>query len=126
MDIIRSQTNSANDSSGSVWGLPGNTFIALVLSLIFSVCLVIFLMTQHFNNLLVLPIASLPTGLTIAYIGCLVIGRPKGYAIDLLDQLIIGKGISLNPVYQPHHPMKPKEDQPHVIRISSTKRLFRR
>ncbi len=105
MDLVRSQTNSANDSAGSVWGLPGNTFIALVISLILSVGVMVLLMAGGVNSYLSMFAACIPSGLTIGYLGAFVIGRPKDYAIDLLDQLISGKGFAMNPLLQPQHPL---------------------
>jgi hypothetical protein len=121
MDLVRSQTNSANDSSGSVWGLPGNTFIALVFSLVLSVGVLVITMGMGINSMICGLLASIPCGMTIGYLAVFVIGRPKNYAIDLVDILITGKGFSINPVYQPPHPF----DINRYVSIDSTKRIFR-
>ena len=108
MDLVRSQTNSANDSSGSVWGLPGNTFIALVVSLVLSVGVMVVLMASGVNSFLSMLAACIPSGLTIGYLATFVIGRPKDFAIDVVDLLISGRGFSMNPLRQPIHPLHPQ------------------
>jgi hypothetical protein len=119
MDLVRSQTNSANDSSGSVWGLPGNTFIALVVSLVLSVGVMVVLMASGVNSFLSMLAACIPSGLTIGYLAAFVIGRPKDFAFDLVDLLISGRGFSMNPLHQPIHPLIPSHD-----RLSRSKRIF--
>jgi hypothetical protein len=119
MDLVRSQTNSANDSSGSVWGLPGNTFIALVVSLVLSVGVMVMLMAGGVNSYLSVLAACIPSGLTVGYLAAFVIGRPKDFAFDLVDLLISGRGFSMNPLHQPIHPLMPSHDH-----LGRSKRIF--
>jgi hypothetical protein len=121
MELVRSQTNSANDSSGSVWGLPGNTFIAVVVSLVLSVGVMVVLMARGANSYMSMVAACIPSGLTVGYLAAFVIGRPKDYAIDLVDLLVTGKGFSMHPLSQPKHPLSVVQ----YDHINRSKRLFR-
>jgi hypothetical protein len=121
MELCRSQTNSATDSAGSVWGLPGNSFMLLVGSLIGSVTIMVVLQTRGVNPYLATLLAAVPTLVILYYISALVAGRPPHYDRDLLDQAISGKDFTMNPYRQPAHPW----DLSVYDRLDRTKRVLR-
>ncbi len=121
MELVRCQTNSANDSEGAIWGLPGNTFLALVASLVLSVTLLVVLQTRHFSPLVALGVAALPTAVTVTYITCLIAGKPRHYDRDFFDLLASGKDFSLNPLRQPVHPL----DHTAYDRVKRPQRVLR-
>jgi hypothetical protein len=121
MELYRSQTNSATDSSGSVWGLPGNTFLLLVGALVGSVTILVVLNSRGLNPYLAVLIAAVPTAAVLFYIFGLVAGKPRHYDRDLLDQLLNGRDFAMNPYLQPIHPL----DLSAYDRLDRTKRIFR-
>lgn len=94
-------TNSANDSKGRAFGLEGNNYLYILISLILSFgayFVLNFVVGVHVwvAVSLTLPIVIGPT----AWVVLLKHNKPDGYAGDLLDSLINREGWSIAP---PNH-----------------------
>jgi hypothetical protein len=94
-------TNSANDSKGRVFGLEGNDFIPVLVGFVSALgffLLLYFLLRLYLGLALAvsLPILLLPLG----WVVFLRHNRPEGYAEDWIDQKIGGSGWSLSPLLQ--------------------------
>ena len=96
MELYSFQTNSATDSSGSVWPARQHLFVTGG-SLIGSVTIMVVLPTRGLGPYVATLVAAVPTVLVLYYIFALVAGRLPHYDRDLLDQIISGKHFSMNP-----------------------------
>ncbi|SDT90588.1 hypothetical protein SAMN05444156_0614 [Verrucomicrobium sp. GAS474] len=89
-------TNAADDSGGSVWGLDGNLFLPVVASATLSIGVLLVLFAAfHVNWLASALIAAVPFSGTLAYVLLLKQSKPPGYDLDLFDLWINGRGFSL-------------------------------
>lgn len=96
-DLRLTDTNAADDSAGSVWGLDGNLFIPVVASAAGSIGIVLVLFSAfHVHWLLSAIIGAIPFALTLGYVLLFRQGKPPGYDIDLFELWIEGKGFSIN------------------------------
>ncbi len=93
-ELRTTETNSGNDSSGVVWGIEGGLFYVFLVAALLSLLLLLVLFTG-----LGLPIhqaaqvAALPLMLAVAFI-IFRQTHPPGHDLDLLDQLLNGRGLS--------------------------------
>jgi hypothetical protein len=88
-------TNAADDSGGSVWGLDGNLFMPVVASAALSIGVVMVLFAMfHVYWLTSFVIGAVPFGGTLAYVLLFRQGKPPGYDRDLFDLWINGRGFS--------------------------------
>jgi hypothetical protein len=88
-------TNAANDSGGSVWGLDGNLFMPVVASAAVSVGVVLILFGMlHVHWLVSFVIGAVPFALTLTYVLLLKQGKPPGYDRDLFDLWTTGRGFA--------------------------------
>ena len=91
-----SDTNAADDSGGSVWGLDGNLFLPVVISAMASIGVLIVLFAAfHVHWLISALIGAIPFSVTLAYVLLLKQGKPPAYDLDLFDLWINGHGFSL-------------------------------
>lgn len=89
-------TNAADDSAGSVWGLDGNLFMPVVASAALSIGVLLLLFSAfQIHWLLSALIGAIPFGGTLAYVLLLKQGKPPGYDRDLFELWTTGKGFSL-------------------------------
>ena len=96
-DLRLTDTNAADDSAGSVWGLDGNLFIPVVASAAGSIGIVLVLFSAfHANWLLSAVVGALPFVLTLSYVLLFKQGKPPGYDIDLFELWIEGNGFSID------------------------------
>lgn len=94
-------TNAADDSGGSVWGLDGNLFLPVVVGATVSVGVLLILFGFfHLNWLPSGIIGIIPFAGTLGYVLCFKQGKPPGYDIDLFELWIVGRGFSFNPHQQ--------------------------
>ena len=93
-------TNSADDSTGSLWGIEGSLFWLVLVGLVVSLLLLLVLFSGLTVPLIVAaPVAALPLVLAIAY----AIHRqtsPRGYDLDLIDLWLNGRGFSAPPNFE--------------------------
>lgn len=87
-EVYWSNTNSADDSKGVVWGLDGNLFTPLLAAAVGSFCLVFLGIALKFPLMLVLLIGGAPTPLTYLYLYLFVSNKPPHYREDLVNYLI--------------------------------------
>ena len=110
--LRQTDTNSADDSAGSVWGFEGGLFWIVLIGLLLSLGLLLLLFTFLLVPLVVAaPVAALPLIGAIAY----AIHRqtsPKGYDVDLLDRALNGRGFGPQPTRSTN------DDDSHVLRPS--------
>lgn len=101
-----SDTNAADDSGGSVWGLDGNLFMPVVASAAISIGVLLLLVAMfHAPWFVALLLGAVPFSATLAYVLLFRQGKPPGYDFDLFDLWINGPGFSLinrgQPAYRP-------------------------
>jgi hypothetical protein len=97
-DLRLTDTNAADDSAGSVWGLDGNLFMPVVASAALSIGVLLILFSAfHMNWFLSAAIGVVPFALTLAYVLLFKQGKPPGYDLDLFELWIVGKGFAFNP-----------------------------
>lgn len=95
-------TNAADDSAGSVWGLDGNLFIPVVASAALSIGLLLVLFGAfHVHWLISALLGALPFVGTMSYVLLFKQGKPPGYDRDLFEFWITGQGFSLTASQQP-------------------------
>lgn len=112
MSVLRlTDTNAADDSGGSVWGLDGNLFIPVVASAAVSIGIVLILFGAfHVHGVVSALIGAVPFVLTLGYVLILKQGKPPGYDIDLFELWIDGNGFSID-AHQQHHYCRPQLPQ---------------
>ena len=89
-------TNAADDSGGSVWGLDGNLFLPVVASATLSIGVLLVLFAFfHVNWIASALLGAVPFTGTLAYVLLLKQGKPPGYDLDLFDLWINGPGFAL-------------------------------
>lgn len=106
MDLIRTETNSGNDSTGLIMGIPGNLFIPVIISLALAVGTAVLLNGQGVSGFQSMFLGGLWVLATLLYLFLFRIGKPPGYDLDLIDLLATGIGLIPNPLVQPPHPLK--------------------
>lgn len=100
-DLRFTDTNAADDSGGSVWGLEGNLFIPVLIALVLSIGLLLLLMgAYHWPWLISIVIGAVPFLGTLGYILLFKQGKPPGYDKDLFELYTNGNGFSFNPQIQ--------------------------
>ena len=100
-DLRFTDTNAADDSGGSVWGLDGNLFIPVIISLVVSIGLILVLFGAFQWHWLASAIVGLlPFGCTLGYVLLFKQGKPPGYDKDLFELYTTGNGFSYNPGIQ--------------------------
>jgi hypothetical protein len=93
MNLRLTDTNAADDSGGSVWGLDGNLFMPVVASAALSVGVLLLLFSVlHVHWLLSTLLGAVPFAGTLSYVLLLKQGKPPGYDTDLFDLLASGRG----------------------------------
>lgn len=93
MNLRLTDTNAADDSGGSVWGLDGNLFMPVVASAAVSVGVLLLLFALfHVHWLISLVIGAIPFTGTLAYVLLFKQGKPPGYDRDLFDLWTNGRG----------------------------------
>jgi len=91
-------TNSASDSKGSVWGIQGNLFWVVLVAALLSLLILLALFSLLEVPLLAAMIgASVPLALAIGYV-VFKQSRPPGYDLDLFDYWVNGPGFGPPPV----------------------------
>ena len=96
-ELRLSDTNAADDSAGSAFGLDGNLFMPVVASAALSIGVILVLFGFfHLYWWLRFPLGAVPFVLTLAYVLLLKQGKPPGYDRDLFELWITGSGFSFN------------------------------
>ena len=102
-ELRLTDTNAADDSAGSVWGLDGNLFMPVVASAALSIGVILILFSfLHVAWWISFPLGAVPFGATLTYVLLFKQGKPPGYDRDLLELWITGSGFSFNPHDQLH------------------------
>lgn len=107
MDLIITDTNSNDDSSGKAFGLSGNNYLYLLGTLMGSI--ILFMIFYHHYELGVLISLSFSFPLFVLGIVVLLLlveGKPKGYALDFLENLLSSGNWSLEKKIDIQHPFK--------------------
>ena len=95
MNFRLTETNAADDSGGSVWGLDGNLFMPVVASAAISIGVLLLLFALlHVHWLVSTLIGAVPFAGTLTYVLLFKQGKPPGYDRDLFDLWISGRGFS--------------------------------
>ena len=96
-ELRLSDTNAADDSAGSAFGLDGNLFMPVVASAALSIGVILILFGFfHLYWWLSFPLGAVPFVLTLAYVLLFKQGKPPGYDRDLFELWITGSGFSFN------------------------------
>lgn len=103
--LIRTETNSANDSEGVAFGLQGTLFMPVFIAGIISILLLsVLVMNNSVSTPAAFGIASIPFGGTLFIVLVFLNDKPPHYLGDLFQMLISGGQISRH-TYQPKHPL---------------------
>ena len=95
MNFRLTETNAADDSGGSVWGLDGNLFMPVVASAAISIGVLLLLFALlHVHWLVSTLIGAVPFAGTLTYVLLFKQGKPPGYDRDLFDLWTSGRGFS--------------------------------
>ena len=98
------ETNSGEDSEGSIWGMEGSSFFALIVGAALSVGVMLMLFTSLEASFTTsTSVAAVPLGLTLIYVFGFKNGRPPGYALDMLELAIVGCHWAPDARRQPRH-----------------------
>ena len=95
MNFRLTDTNAADASGGSVWGLDGNLFMPVVASAAVSIGVLLLLFGLfHVHWLVSGLIGAVPFAATLTYVLLFKQGKPPGYDRDLFDLWTSGRGFS--------------------------------
>ena len=96
-ELRLTDTNAADDSAGSVWGLDGNLFMPVVASAAFSIGVILMLFSfLHVVWWVSFPLGTAPVGGTLTYVLLFKQGKPPGYDRDLFEFWIVGRAFGFN------------------------------
>ena len=99
-----SETNSGEDSEGSIWGMEGSSFFALIVGAAVSVGIMLTMFTSLDASFSASAgVAVVPLALTLVYVFGFKNGRPRGYALDVLELVIVGRHWAPDARRQPRH-----------------------
>ena len=102
-----SDTNSASDSKGSVWGMEGSSFWFLLGGAVLAVSLMLALFTSYGVSFVASAAsAAVPLSLTAVYVFGFKNGKPPGYDVDVFEQFIVGRHWAPDHKRQPTHPLR--------------------
>ncbi len=97
-ELRLTDTNAADDSTGSVWGLEGNLFMPVIASAVASIGIVLVLFSLlHVAWWLSFSLGAVPLVSTLGYVLLFKQGKPRDYDRDLFELWITGRGFSFNP-----------------------------
>ena len=98
------ETNSGEDSEGSVWGMEGSSFFALIVGAAVSVGIMLLMFTSMGASFSAsVGVAAVPLALTLTYVFGFKNGRPPGYAFDVLELAVVGRHWAPDARRQPRH-----------------------
>ena len=103
--LRQTPTNSSDDSKGHSLGLEGDQFLYIIAGLVCGVVLLLLCMSSGISPGLSLFIGITPIPLCIAFLFIFKIGKPPGYAGDLIQKWTGNKNLRkektlTNPYYQ--------------------------
>lgn len=104
-------TNSADDSSGAVWGIEGNLFWWIIGGAFISVMVMLLLFSiGHQSFTTSLAMAAVPMTTVLLYVFAFKQGKPPYYDVDCLEWAlskirVISTGFAPKPRFQPKHPL---------------------
>jgi hypothetical protein len=102
-----SDTNSASDSKGSVWGMEGSSFWFLLGGAVLAVSLMLTLFTSYGVSFVAsAAVAAGPLFLTVVYVFGFKNGKPPSYDVDVFEQLVVGRHWAPDHKRQPTHPLR--------------------
>ena len=103
--LLRTETNSSDDSKGVAFGLQGNLFIPVVASGVVSVIMLTLLITGSGMSIPnAMGIAAIPFVLTLIVVMVFLNDKPPHYLADWWDT-IISDGSFARHTYHPPHPL---------------------
>ena len=98
------ETNGGEDSEGSIWGMEGSSFFALIVGAAVSVGVMLLLFTSMGVSFSASAgVAAVPLTLTLTYVFGFKNGRPPGYALDVLELAVVGRHWAPDAKRQPRH-----------------------
>lgn len=85
------ETNAADDSAGRAFGLEGNLYLPVLLSIVGALALFAVLgLIVRVNFVLAGLVAAVPLAVILTWVFLLKQGRPAGYDRDLLEHWLSG------------------------------------
>ncbi len=103
------ETNSGEDSEGSIWGMEGSSFFALIVGAALSVGIMLLMFTSMGASFSAsVGVAAVPLALTLTYVFGFKNGRPPGYALDVLELSVVVRHWAPDAKRQPRHFSKEK------------------
>lgn len=107
MELIVTDTNSSNDSTGKAFGLSGNNYLYPLCSFMGSAVMFMLFYQGFESSLLTSLLFSLPVFLLgTLFMLFLVEGKPRGYAEDFIENLMHGGNWTKSIDTQPKHPTR--------------------
>ncbi len=100
-ELLHTPTNAGNASEGRVFGLEGNLYLPVLLTVMGSLILfaVLGIMLQ-LNKLLAVGISTLPIATVLCWALCFKKGKPAGYDRDILEHWRSRGNFTRNPTEQ--------------------------
>jgi hypothetical protein len=90
-ELRHSETNAADDAAGRAFGLEGNLYLPVLLSVLGSLALFAGLgLVARVSFVLAGPIAAVPLAVILGWVFLLKQGRPAGYDRDLVERWLGG------------------------------------
>jgi len=90
-ELRHTETNAADDSSGRAFGLDGNLYLPVLLSVLGALALFGVLgVLLHVNYVVAGTSAAIPLGIVLGWALLLKQGKPAGYDRDLIEHLLGG------------------------------------
>ena len=98
------QAHASGSFTGAVWGIDIALFPWVALALLASLGLFVGLFYgAEWDFTTALELAVVPTALVILYLRLAHVGKPPGFTLELIDQLLAG-GHAQPPQQSPRHP----------------------
>jgi hypothetical protein len=90
-ELRHTETNAADDSSGRAFGLDGNLYLPVILSVLGALALFAILsLLLHVNYAVAGVVVAIPLAVVLGWVLLLKQGKPAGYDRDLIEHLLGG------------------------------------
>lgn len=102
--LLRTETNSADDSSGVAFGLQGNLFLPVVAAGVVSIGLLSVCLLAGVSILAALTTSAIPFVATLVVVKLFLNDKPPHYMTDIWDSAL-SDGTFARHIHHPPHPV---------------------